>query len=493
MILATRLLLSCLVAVWIAGCAAPPEPEQPAAAAPLEAASSKSESAPESAAPPAPPLEPVSGEPEPELERPPNILLITIDTQRADSFGMYGNPGGHTPHIDALAERGVVFDRATAPIGTTFPSHATLLTGLYPRRHGLRYNGDTLEEEMVTLTEILRENGWDTMALVTYGSMVSRGGLGQGFVRTSHEKNGERSISAAASRVGTMARGLLKRRRPFPFFMWVHYFQPHSPYELTPYAEEQLAGYDGPLAKGATVEEFYALGKKKWRDEDRAALRVLYDGETRSADAAVGSILETLEQAGHAERTIVVVTSDHGQLLGEHRAVGHGARLWEPVLHVPLVIFDPRRPDARRVSSRVGLVDVTPTLLEMVGLPAPEGIDGRSLVPGLRGEKLEERPYYSEVRGLKNGKSKRDPNALAVYLGDRKLVVRKGKSRHYDLAEDPSERSPIRDVAEDPQAQKLAELAAAYGAPGDATGGQVAPKDLAPHVREELRALGYVQ
>ncbi len=442
-------------------------------------------------------VERVTEAPEPAVTvAPPNVLLITVDTQRADSFGIYGNPGGHTPNIDRLAEKSVVFERATAPMGTTFPSHASLFTGLYPRRHGVRYNGDRLGEEVETLAETLREAGWETMALVSYGSMVSRGGLGQGFVRTSHEQSGEHSVAASPVRVTGMARGLLSRKRPFPFFMWVHYFQPHSPYEPTPYSEEQLAGYDGPLAAGASVQQFYNLAKNEWRDEDRTAIRALYDGQTREADRTVGQILETLEKAGHAERTIVVITADHGQLLGEHDDVGHGFRLWEPVLHVPLLVYDPREGEPRRVSSRVGLVDVAPTILEMVGLSAPEAIDGRSLVPALRGEELEERPYFSEVRGLtpkKRARRPRDENALAVFLDDHKLVIQRGETKLYDLSADPSELAPLLETSDDPRARELAALAEVYRGQEDQTSGRVEPADLAPHVEEELRSLGYLQ
>lgn len=428
-------------------------------------------------------------------EKRPNILLITIDTQRVDSFGVYGNEGGHTPNIDRLAAKSTVFDSATSPIGTTFPSHASVLTGLYPRGHGVRYNGDKLEDEIVTVAETLEAAGWETMALVSYGSMVSRGGLGQGFVRTSHEKDGAPAVHTNPRRITGMAKGLLSRKRPFPFFMWIQYFQPHSPYELTPYAEKKLEGYEGSLSDGATVQEFYALRKKKLSEADRDAIRALYDGETRAADQTVGAILDVLEKAKLADDTIVVVTADHGQLLGEHGDVGHGFRLWEQVLRVPLVIYDPRAPEGRRVSTRVGLVDIAPTLLEMVGLPAPSGIDGRSLVPALRGEELDDRPYFSEVPEIRKQKSQaeRDENALAVFLGDQKLVVEHGKSQFFDLSKDPSEMAPALEASEDPRAKKLADLAKGYRKTEAPTKGQVDPAKLSPKVAAELEALGYLQ
>lgn len=431
-------------------------------------------------------------------DQPPNVLLITIDTQRADSFGIYGNDGGHTPNIDRLAKNAVVFDRATSPIGTTFPSHASLLTGLYPRGHGLRYNGDVLDDELVSMAEILQKAGYETMAFVSYGSMVSRGNLGQGFVRTSHEKGGDAAYHTNPARITAMASGLLRRKRPFPFFMWVQYFQPHSPYELTPYAEKQLDGYEGPLADGATVKEFYGLKKEKLTDADRKAIRALYDGETREADRAVGKILEALEQGGHSEDTIVVITADHGQLLGEHDDVGHGLRLWEEVLHVPLVIYDPRAPKGRRVSTRVGLVDVAPTVLEMVGLTPPDGIDGRSLAPALRGEDLDERPYFSEVSAIKRKKrgihADRDENALAVFVGDRKLVVEHGASKFFDLEKDPAEMTPAPEKPDDdPRAAELAKLATGFREKKANTAGQVDVEKLSPKVAAELEALGYIQ
>lgn len=427
-----------------------------------------------------------------------NVLLVTIDTQRADSFGIYGNAGGHTPNIDRLAQRSVVFERATSPVGTTFPSHASLLTGLYPRRHGVRYNGDALDEEMVTLAEILREEGYDTMALVSYGSMVSRGGLAQGFIRTSHEVDGTPAYRTNPRRVTTMARGLLKHERKNPFFMWVQYYHPHSPYDVTPYAKAELEDYDGAFADGATVKEFYKVhGKGEFDDDDRKALRTLYDGETREADRVVGLLLDDLEKRGLADDTIVVVTSDHGEVLGEHGVAGHGPLLWQPVLSVPLVVHDPRSPEPRRVEERVGLVDVAPTLLEMLGLPPRPGLDGRSLVAAMKGEPLEERPYYSEVNALnpqqQKKKAERDEDAVVVFLGDHKLIVQDGESKLFDLAKDPAELAPVLDVAKDPRGAELAALAASYGKRRPRSKGQTDPGDLAPKVEAELRALGYVQ
>ena len=423
----------------------------------------------------------------------PNIVLVTIDTQRADSFGAYGNPGGHTPRIDEVARKSAVFDRATSPIGTTFSSHASLLTGLYPRAHGVRDNGEVLDESFRTLTEILRDAGYETMAFVSYGSMVRRGGLGQGFATTSHQDPELPEHDTDPDVLVTLATEELLRERSAPFFLWVQFFHPHAPYDVTSYAKEKLTGYDGPLKNGATVRQYYSLKNKELPAADREALRVLYDGETREADRAVGAILDALEEGGHANDTIVVITADHGQLLGEHLDVGHGFRLWEPVLHVPLIVYDPRAPESRRIPQRVGLIDVTPTLLDLLGADTPEGLDGRSFAPLLRGETLPERAYFGEVcRSRKKSQKKRDPNAIAVFLGDEKLIINGGKTLVFDLAADPDEAEPVTTDVRDPRAKDL--VRAALGFRKRKQYRRPNPEEpLKPKVESELRALGYIE
>lgn len=224
----------------------------------------------------------------------------------------------------------------------------------------------------------------------------------------------------------------------------------------------------------------------------RRAVRVLYDGEVRELDRLIAPVLDALDERGLADDTIVVRTADHGQLLGEGGAVGHGLSLEEPVLRVPLIVYDPRVVDPpSRVSERVGLVDLAPTLLELLGEPPADGVDGRSLVGALRGEALGDRLYFAEMNEPLWDK---DPTEIrrrdvAVYEGDLKAVHDREGSRMFDLSADPAARSPLAPGARGARSAELAELARAYHSRGRAHSGRV--KD--PAVADELRALGYLE
>jgi len=422
---------------------------------------------------------------------PPNLLLVTLDTTRADALGAYGNPGGHTPHLDRLARESVVFENAVAPMATTFPSHASVLTGLYPRRHRLRSNEGRLDGSFETLAERLRARGYQTAAWVSFESMLSRGRLHQGFDSLSHPVTGKPAgFPKSGEEVNRLAVPWLRARQPGrPFFAWVHYFEPHSPYRLTPYAARELRGYSGPLAQGAPTLVFYGLGGEQipWTDAERRAIRILYDGEVREADRLVGELLQALEDAGLGEQTIVVVTSDHGQHLGEHDKVGHGFSLWEDGLRVPLLIRDPREPSARRVATRVGLVDLVPTLLELLGAEVPQDLDGRSLADAVRGRPLAERIYFAEVQDKGRPGVERDTTAVALYHYPLKSILQRGRFLTYDLDRDPDERHPLAPHQLPKSAAELKKLATDYYPSAKGS-----PAPLAPDVAEELRALGYL-
>ncbi|MDG2303221.1 MAG: sulfatase [Candidatus Binatia bacterium] len=430
----------------------------------------------------------------PAAAAPPSVLLVSFDTTRPDALGVYGSDGGHTPTMDEVARAGTVFENVIAPMGATFPSHASMLTGLNPRQHGVRANHDKLQEGTVTLAETLRTAGYDTAAFVSFGSMVSRGGLHQGFDDLSDPATGGSTGGIRdGDEITKLAVEWLAGPRERPFFLWLHYFEAHAPYRVTPYARERLADYAGPLAEGADVNVFYSLGKKiPWSAEERLAVRVLYDGEVRELDRLIAPVLEELAATGLADETIVVLTADHGQALGENGVVGHGLSLDEIVLRVPLIIRDPRNTDApRRVEGRVGVVDLAPTLLELVGQSAPEDIDGRSLAGALRGEPLEDRLYFAEMNEPLWDK---DPTEIrrrdvAVYEGDVKAVHDRKGSRAFDLAADPLAQSPLPAESRPQRVAELEALAEAYHVGRRDHSGQV--KD--PAVAEELRALGYLE
>jgi arylsulfatase len=426
---------------------------------------------------------------------PPNLLLITLDTTRVDALGLYGNRGGHSPNIDRLAANAVVFERAIAPIGQTIPSHATLFTGLLPSRHGVRSNADTLEQEHMFLAARLQQHGYDTAAFVSFRSMLTRAGLNRGFASLSDEPLASRQPRTRdGDEVNRLAQTWLAKPRSKPFFLWLHYFEAHAPYRLTRYAERQLADYQGPLRDGAPVWQFNLLGTESpWSDSERRAIRVLYDGEVREADRLVGAILDRLDETGLVENTVVILTADHGQLLGiqdEGDRVGHSSTVADAVLRVPLVVRDPRHPGPLRVSTRVGLVDLAPTVLELAGAALDEAqiaqLDGRSIAAAVRGETLAERPYHAEVQNQVQGSWEFDPTLVAAYASDLKLVIGHDGMWLYDLESDQRALTPL----DRPWPESSLELTRAARRHRDGLA-PTAPTEIEPDVEKELRELGY--
>ncbi len=293
---------------------------------------------------------------------PRNLLLVTIDTLRADRVGCYGYAGARTPNLDRLAAEGVRFENAIASVPITLPSHASLLTGLYPASHGVQMNGrQRLPEEIPTLPELLGTRIPRRGAVVASASLDSVFGLDRGFMDYDDQMPpvpqdnwlflGERR----AAEVARLAKQWLADTEE-PFFLWVHWFDPHAPYDAPPPWNERLADP--------------------------------YDAEVATADEALGSVLEELRSTGALERTLVVVAGDHGESLGEHGEPTHGLFLYDTTVRVPLLFRYPAGlPAGRVVSGQTRLIDVMPTVLDLWGIDAPAGIHGTSLVPMLAGER----------------------------------------------------------------------------------------------------------
>jgi len=317
---------------------------------------------------------------------PPSLLLITIDTLRRDRLGCYGSASIDTPHLDALAQSGALFETVVASAPTTAPSHATMMTALSPRAHGVLANGQTLAPNAATLAEVLRGAGYATGAFVSSAVLARRAGLDRGFddyIEAYGRDGGKQSVSPAES---TNARAIpwLRAHARDPFFLWVHYYDPHQPYEA-------------PGAFGAHADPGYAGAMPEWDDkqlrdwirsadipaEETRHLRARYDAEVGYVDAQVGALLAALDASGARGRTLVCVTSDHGETLGEHAGYfGHSHQLYDTTLLVPLIVSLPGRVPTRHVAAAPArLLDLAPTLLALLGRPALEGVEGRSLLP----------------------------------------------------------------------------------------------------------------
>jgi len=394
-----------------------------------------------------------------------NVVLITLDTTRADRIGAYGYADVETPHLDALAQDGVLFNQAISSIPLTLPAHTSLFTGLHPPLHGVRDNGGYfLDDSRVTLAEVLRDRGYRTFAAVGAFVLHHLWGLSQGFEvyddsfgATDAKSHQMLLVQRDGAQVVERALTWIDGLEGEPFFAWLHLYDAHHPYEPP-----------GELAQ---------------RYADRP-----YDGEIAYVDQLVGRVMEHLRAAGLYESSLIVVIGDHGEGLGDHHEPDHGIFLYDSTLRIPLIVRSPDPAYRGVVDTVVRDVDVMPTVLAYLGLTAPEGVQGTSLLPLMAGhEGIEPLHAYSETlySRLHYGWSE-----LASIRTDRYKYVDAPRPELYDLLRDPDEQRNIYEthVAVAQELHALLEETRSQTAddPGAAT------KELDPDTLERLQALGYV-
>ncbi len=329
--------------------------------------------------------------PPPMGDKQPNVLLVTIDTLRADHLACYGYNRQTSKCMDALASEGIVFENAYVQRNSTWPSLATVMTSLHPVVHGVRHNGLQLSNAPITLAEVLQANGYMTAAVYTN----SKGQNWEGFqVRhpITTEPVDERATHEAIS-------WLADARRPF--FLWIHYLAPHADY--TPPAEFQT--FVDPNYKGPIDGKKESIAKATLRQfpvtpEDLQHVYNLYDGEIAYVDNELNKVIDTLKARDLYDNTLIVLSADHGEELYDHHGYfGHGASVYEGVMRVPLIMRMPGTvPAGKRDASVVGTIDVAPTILQTVGIAVPESYQGRSLAPAFKGEQLTPTPAFAEFR-----------------------------------------------------------------------------------------------
>jgi choline-sulfatase len=313
----------------------------------------------------------------------PNIILITLDTTRADRMDFLGSQRGLTKNLDALANDGAVFTRAFSHVPLTPPSHATILTGTYPEYNHVDDFGSRLGKDVPYLPEILHAHGYRTAAFVSSVILDPIVGSAPGFERGfdvydagfHHRRPGEdryKSIERRADEVVSRAQAWLDHRRPGPFFLWLHFYDAHDP-------------YDPP-------EPF----KTKYADSP-------YDGEIAYTDATLGKFFASLNAKGLYQPSLISIMADHGEALGDHGETAHGVFLYDETIHVPLVIKLPKgRSAGKRIERRAVLVDVAPTILQAIGLPIPKEMQGESQLASMGGTPGEsapsgDRPAFAET------------------------------------------------------------------------------------------------
>ncbi len=380
-----------------------------------------------------------------------NVLVISIDTLRANHLGFHGYARATSPNLDALVARGTVFERAISTSPWTLPSYGTLFTGLEPTRHrvgisarreaafGANHDdppGDfqSLQCETPTLAEAFAAGGWVTGALVSNPFLFTSSRIDRGFDSYAGYANRAQAGVELATR-------WIDRRGDAPWFLLLHLMDPHSPYTPPEPYDTRFSKLSFRLvAKFPMLNEDVRAGDLTQADKD--LLVDSYDGEIAYTDAQIGRLLDFLKASGALERTLVVVHSDHGEEFWEHGSFEHGHSLHDEVLHVPLAFVAPGLvADGLRIPGRTSTVDVYATLLELAGLPIPEGLDGRSRAAAMRVDRqleagLDPRPCISE----------------ALLYGERELKAWSNATEK--LVTDGAERSQLYDIEADPHERK---------------------------------------
>jgi arylsulfatase A-like enzyme len=431
--------------------------------------------------------------------RPRNVLLIVIDTLRWDHLGAYGYERDTSPAIDALAARGVRFERAYATAPWTMPSMASMITGLYPSGHGVKSVMSETSPSLHTLAEILRERGYQTAAVVSNRLIASplESGFAQGYdIYQAGEARGHDHVSTRG--VTDQAIRILERfaEGGQRFLLFVNYFDPHFNYRHhreIGFAPPRVGRLDGRQDIGELREMPDDLS-----DEELRFLRDLYDEEIRLTDAGIARLLARLEELGLAEQTLVVLTADHGEEFKERGWLGHTRSLYEELMRVPLVIRTPGLWGTPRVvETPVSLVSLTPTVLDLLGIGI-EGFDfqGPSLAPSVLGRRgTEPGALITEVDYVLPGdpRSKKRAFKKAIIDGRFKLI-RDDESQRielYDLEADPAERTNLAEERPELRERLLRELEVRLEQA--ARGGVTAPeRQLEEQEIEALRELGYV-
>jgi len=414
---------------------------------------------------------------------PPNLILVSIDTLRADRIGCYGYQTETSPVLDRLAREATVFTRAIVQSPWTLPSHMSLLTSLYPSTHGVGGASRRLGAAVITLPEILREAGYATAGFVDAHFLAGRYGFRRGFDTYRNSKG------KGLATILPEAENWLREKRREPFFLFFHVFDCHCPY--TP-PEEVAARFSPDYSGELDLAGRCGVDGFPLENLSAADIRYIgqqYDGEIYALDGGLERLWDFLRKEGLLENTVLVVTSDHGEEFMEHGRIGHTRSVYHELLHVPLLIRLPgKNPPGRTIGETVLSLDIAPTLLELAGLPVPETWQGRSLIGELRGEGGESRPAYSELNELARKRSLIEGNYHYI------LDLEDGAEEVYDLTRDRREENNLAkadpELARRLRARMLRIAEAAERAGASYESGEV---KLDGKTRRELQALGYLQ
>jgi len=430
----------------------------------------------------------------------PNLLLVTLDTTRADGLSLLGGSPGATPVLDAFGAEAVVFERAYSDSNVTNPSHLSIMTGVTALRHGVMSNFARIPSGIDTLSQSLERVGYAT------GGFVSAGPLASAFGWKGFEVMPPVVGVLDAAEVTDRALGWLGTKREEPFFAWVHYWNPHTLYDPPDELFERFyqgdpTDYEGPLIAAAP---FFARARnfgvgprlKRWLGDvrDPAWGRAKYQAEIHYTDRELGRLFDGLTASGAASDTVVVVTADHGESLGEHDIYYAHVGVYDEVLHVPLLIRVPGIASAR---SRlpVSTLDIAPTIAELLDLELEHEIEGLSLVSALHGTPSPElvgRERFVHTHASNRVVAIRDGRWKLIWPIDLDDRVLSNRVELFDLIDDPAEEHDVAAAHPDVVARLREPLGpwVKHGRSATAGGGQAAPA-VDSKIRAQLEALGY--
>jgi arylsulfatase A-like enzyme len=413
----------------------------------------------------------------------PSVILISIDTLRADHLSCYGYSRNTSPNIDRFAQDGVLFTNTIAQSSWTLPSHMSMLTGLYPSGHGVLSTDNKLSEGQSTLGELLQNVGYETAAITDGGNVNHRFGY-QGF-----DFFDDKPVQTWGSIEVTYTKAVnwSRKNNSKPFFLFLHTYQVHAPYSPSPqydvYSDKNYRGMLEETEKKVATD--YHSIKDKMKQEDYVYLIDKYDGDIYYTDHFLGKLFQELRDLGLYDSSIIILTSDHGENFLDHKAykIGH-LELYDEVIKVPLIIKAPAFPQNRIVEAQVESIDIMPTVLELLGLPVPAGIDGDSLV------EVAKKGSYDSAFAF----SEKDYEYKMIRSKDWKLLHRsRSHLELYDLISDPSEQFNLFDEKPEIGKSLFVELQAWMDAQAEKSKVISADKiKIDDELTEQLKALGYV-
>lgn len=427
--------------------------------------------------------------------QPPNFLVIVVDTLRADRIDPPGRTPERTPHIDALRRESIDFSHARTTSSWTLPATVSLLVSQLPSEHGAAHWGSTLDAGLVPLSEVLHGAGYRTGGWSANRLVVPERGFDRGFDHFELVVHPEWQFGTPGASPFAFATADMVIDRalewfdatppadpPAPYFAYLHWMEPHTPYFCAPDMGPDCPPVALDLARHLTLAQW------DFTPEQQKILSALYDADVRLVDAALARLMTALEARGLLDDTWIILTADHGEMLGEHGLYVHGNGMREEVLRVPLLIRSPTR-RAVRVETAVSLIDVAPTILAAAGLSAPVDWKGQSLLDLAAGKIRDPMPLVAELLPVRDEPDRLQRHLAAVVEGQTKWVLWvDGRVERIDLATDPGELNP--------RPVELGEFKAVLARAGvhhpytEAMGDPT--PTITPEMREQLEGLGYV-